>query len=150
MNGGMRPVGTPNRARRQASEARAGQVVVTLVAVALGVGVAWLFLSTGPFKAATNGDAIELAGGATARAHLLSAGSGGAGDSGSSGGGKREKAVGGGAAEEDAWFKKLSSGGCKATEELRVCSHRARSSELTDVYPGSLSAYGALWKAKVK
>jgi hypothetical protein len=54
------------------------------------------------------------------------------------------------AAEEDAWYSKLDSQGCKATEELRVCSHRAKSQELGDVFSGSLSAYEALWKAKIK
>lgn len=129
--------------RRQVQQQRAGQVIVTVCAILLGVAVAYVFLSAGPFKAPAGGESIELASGTTARAHLL----------GTSGGGRtatRARTVGGGSGEEDAWFKKLSSSGCKNTEELRVCSHRAKSTEFPDIFPGSLGAYSALWKAKVK
>ena len=142
------------RKHRIPNQVQRGQVAVYLCAIALGVAVAYLVLNSGPFRTPSSGIEEDFGpAGGTVRAQLLGA-------KGLQRGARqqRQQQQEEGAAdwtvphdpEEDAWYRKLDAEGCKATENLRVCSHRAKSAEITDVFPGSLSAYAALWKAKVK
>ncbi len=47
------------------------------------------------------------------------------------------------------WFKKLSPEGCKETDALRVCSHRASTVEMEDTVNGSIDAYESLFRAGI-
>ncbi|GAB4814174.1 hypothetical protein N2152v2_001220 [Parachlorella kessleri] len=127
-----------------------GNFLVYLCAGLLGVAVAYAALTARPFKGSSQGDGKEdllvqqQSRSLGSKARALST------QEEITSGKEISKVISAGGSEEANWFNKLDQPGCKATEELRVCSHRAKSKELADIFPGSLSAYAALWKAKVK
>lgn len=133
---------------------RLGQLTIYACAIIMGVAVAKLVLGQLGQNPGVPAQALEDNAAATRTAlHRHHAGGGHAAKQQQHAQQQQQQAAaeaGQHSTEEDAWYKKLDVQGCRATENLRVCSHRAKSEELADVHPGSLSAYQALWKAKVK
>lgn len=127
------------------------QLVVYVCAVVLGVLVAYVVINTTHGASSSSrsfSDAFER--GSDWFAHHRLAAAGRLQQAGRQKSAGQEKLLAKQNPDEESWLGRLDRTGCEATEELRICSHRARTVEMADVFSGSLSAYPALWKAKVK
>eukprot|EP00887_Chlorella_sp_A99_P002442 scaffold10.g2442.t1 len=147
------------RARQHSRSPSCATGCFTALAIALGLAAAYYSLRPlGPRNLGNDAklEALTL----PARMDWGTAKSGASRKAGSSGrraaagaGGGGEQARHGAAAadpEEQAWFAKLSAEGCGETEHLRVCSHRAATTEQEDVASGSLTAYATLFRNHIR
>lgn len=148
---------TMNNMRRRPGQPRSSTVTAaaTVIAVLAGLLLAWLVVARASDREAVNSSAGQGGPGSGTsqqprRAGAAEGGSNGAGGS----AGQQLQRAGGAAAvdnpEELHFFGKLSNEACKETERLRVCSHRAATSEMDDVPSGSLTAYAALFRERIR
>jgi hypothetical protein len=112
---------------------------VYFAGLCLALLAAYSLLSAAPFGGGGGGPAgAETLGEAPRRGHRKRGGAGAAATQGKE------------ASAEQHWFARLSPEGCEASEHLRVCAHRASSTELDGVASGSIAAYSALWTSGIR
>ena len=152
-----RPGGSAPSTRAQVTS-----IIIYSCAAFFGLAAAYLYLAAAPL-ASTRGAAEaerasradfrvkpqQRAQAATVQGSGSSSSSSKAAAGGDTGGTARKSVTVAEDSEERKWFSKLSVEACAEAETHRVCSHRAKA-DLEGVAPGSLAAYAALWKAKIR